>query len=100
MKLRVGQTLKSAVDETSVVVIKSPGGETAVTCGGHEMTEQPGAPVPAAEGDAGPGLMLGKRYTVEGVEIELLCSHGGRHAVAVDGAPVEQKSAKPLPASD
>ncbi|MFB4298611.1 hypothetical protein [Actinomadura sp. NTSP31] len=100
MKLRVGQTLKSVVDATSVVVIKSPGGDAAVTCGGHEMTEQPGEPVPAADGDDGPGLTLGKRYTVEGLEIELLCSHGGRHAVAVDGVAVEQKSAKPLPASD
>jgi hypothetical protein len=100
MKLRVGQTLKSVVDPTSVVVIRSPGGGATVTCGGREMTEEPGEPEQAAGGDDGPGLMLGKRYTVEGMEIELLCAHGGRHAVAVDGVVVEQKSAKPLPASD
>ncbi|MEW2355722.1 hypothetical protein [Spirillospora sp. NPDC029432] len=100
MKLRLGQTLKSVVDSTSVVVIRSPQEDVTVTCGGHEMTEEPGGEVPAAGGAGGPGLLLGKRYTVEGMEIELLCTKGGEHAVAVDGVALEQKSAKPLPASD
>ncbi|RAY17010.1 hypothetical protein DPM19_02270 [Actinomadura craniellae] len=100
MKLTVGQTLKSVVDETALVVVRCPDQDLAVTCGGHEMAPQdaPGERVPAAAN--GPGVLLGKRYTAEGFDLELLCVKGGDHAVAVNGTEVEQKSAKPLPASD
>ncbi len=99
MRLRVGQTLRSAVDATALLVVRAPDQELTVTCGGHEMSpEQPAGTVAAAAD--GPGLQLGKRYTADGIEIELLCVKGGDHAVTVDGTLLALKNAKPLPASD
>jgi tartrate dehydratase alpha subunit/fumarate hydratase class I-like protein len=101
MKLKAGLTLESVVDATALVVVRSSDQEVTVTCGGHEMAPkgEAGERVPAAT-SGGEGTQLGKRYTVEGVEVELLCVHAGEHPVAVNGAAVVQKSAKPLPASD
>jgi hypothetical protein len=45
-------------------------------------------------------LLLGKRYADEAVGLELLCVKAGDYPVAVNGTPVTQKSAQPLPASD
>ncbi|WP_106402637.1 hypothetical protein [Actinocorallia populi] len=100
MKLRAGQTLRSTVDATALVVVRAPQDDLAVTCGGLEMAEEQVAEKVPAQTEAGAGVLLGKRYTVEGVDVELLCVQGGEYAVAVDGTDVEQKSAKPLPASD
>ena len=99
MKLRVGQTLRSAVDATALLVVRCPDQELTVTCGGLEMLEeQPSGRPPA--GPDGPGAQLGKRYTADAVDLELLCVKAGEYQVAVDGAPIAPKSAKPLPASD
>jgi len=99
MKLRVGQTLRSAVDATALLVVRCPDQELTVTCGGLEMLqEQPAGRL--AGGQDGPGAQLGKRYTADAVDIELLCVKAGQHQVTVDGAPIVPKSAKPLPASD
>jgi hypothetical protein len=101
MRLKMGQTLLSAVDTTAVIVVRCPDQELTLTCGGHEMAPkgQEQAPVQATNGH-GEGTQLGKRYTVEGIDIELLCVKAGTHALAVDGAPLTPKEAKPLPASD
>ena len=47
-----------------------------------------------------PGTQLGKGYTAEGIDVELLCVQAGDLAVAVNGLEVAQRNAKPLPASD
>ena len=71
-----------------------------VTCGGEEMVP-PGTAGAGPAGTSGPdGVQLGKRYTVEGLGIELLCVKAGAHPVAVDSSPATPKGAKPLPASD
>ena len=44
--------------------------------------------------------LLGKRYSDESIGIELLCTKSGLGSLAVDGVPLGQKDAKPLPASD
>jgi hypothetical protein len=43
---------------------------------------------------------LGKRYVDEAGTIEVLCTKPGDGALALDGQPLEVKSAKPLPSSD
>jgi hypothetical protein len=101
MELRVGLSLTSRVDTTSVVVVRCPDDEVTVTCGGIEMaalgtTAGPTTPV----GLPGESLQLGKRYAAEEVGLELLCVRGGDYVVAVDGAPIAAKNAQPLPASD
>ena len=37
MKLEVGRSWASTVDGTAVVVVRAPGDEVALTCGGAEM---------------------------------------------------------------
>ena len=99
MKLRAGQTLHSAVDATTVVVIRAPDDDVSVTCGGQEMLDAAPSPARAAADSAGDGAQLGKRYADESLGIELLCTKAGG-ALAVNGNPLPLKEAKPLPASD
>jgi hypothetical protein len=102
MKLKVGQTLTSAVDATSLVVVRAPEGDVDVTCGGAPMAapgETPAAGA-TAEGEAGNGVLMGKRYADEALGLELLCVKPGDYAVAVNGTVLAQKTAQPLPASD
>jgi hypothetical protein len=102
MKVRVGQTLTSTVDTTSLVVVRAPEDDLAVTCGGAAMVA-PGearAAGATAEGAPGDGLLMGKRYADEALGLELLCVKPGEYPVAVNGTPLAQKSAQPLPASD
>ncbi|MFC5746350.1 hypothetical protein [Actinomadura rugatobispora] len=100
MKLTLGQTLESVVDSTALVVVRAPAEDLEVTCGGRGMVPKGEAGEPVEAAATGAGLLLGKRYTADGLDIELLCVKGGEHPVAVNGAEVAQKSAKPLPASD
>jgi hypothetical protein len=102
LELKIGQTLVSVVDDTAVVVVRYSGQDITITCGGQEMVPKasnpPAAPSHAADGDG--GAQLGKRYTAEGTDIELLCVKAGTAPLAVNGKPATQKGAKPLPASD
>jgi hypothetical protein len=101
MRLRVGLSLISPVDTTSVVVVRCPEDDVTLTCGGVEMAAQgttAGSATPT--GAPGEGLQLGKRYAADERGLELLCVRGGEYPVAVDGAPIAPKSAQPLPASD
>jgi hypothetical protein len=98
---KAGQSLASAVDETTFVVIRAPQGDVQLTCGGVDMVEGKsgvaGGTVDAAhQGET----LLGKRYVEESVGLEVLCTKSGKAAVAVDGQPLTIKTAKPLPASD
>ncbi|PAK24166.1 hypothetical protein CJD44_24170 [Streptomyces sp. alain-838] len=103
MKLSVGQTLSSAVDGTTVVVVRCPDHEVALTCGGHEMRpqgEQPASTEASLVGTPGDGLVIGKRYADEEAALEVLCVRPGQYPVHVDGTALSQKGAQPLPASD
>jgi hypothetical protein len=101
VKFRAGQQLVSAVDSTTVIVIRAPAGEGTLTCGGVAMASA-GGPVAAAEPD--PSLMggtqIGKRYVDEADTIQVLCTKAGDGTLALDGKPLVIQAAKPLPASD
>jgi hypothetical protein len=107
VKARVGQTLVSTVDGTAVVVVRAPAGEVALTCGGADMVDSKAVPIGAGHGatttldpaQAG-GALLGKRYADDALGLELLCTKGGQGTLAVGGAPLALKDAKPLPATD
>ena len=101
MKLKPGQSLVSVTDSTAVLVIKASPDDVSLTCGGAEMVEpaavqveKPIAP-PAAN-----GAQLGKRYADADDTIELLCTKAGQALLAINGAVLSAKVAKPLPASD
>jgi hypothetical protein len=104
MKPRIGQTLISPVDTTTVIVIRSPDDELDITCGGVEMLPKDAAVDTSGARSLDPELMagakLGKRYAAEELGLELLCTRAGEGTLAVNGAPISRKDAKPLPASD
>ena len=97
MALKAGARFKSAVSDTQVMVIKAPPGEFELSCGGVSMigpndAVQAGAP----EGET----LIGKRYVNADESLELLCTKGGKGALALDGVALEIKQAKQLPSSD
>lgn len=101
MQLRTGQSLASATDTTTVIVIRTTSDDLSLTCGGVEMVD-PKSDL-AARGpvdSSGPGTLLGKRYVDESETLELLCTKPGPGSLAVNGKELLLKEAKPLPASD
>lgn len=103
MKLRAGQTLSSPVDTTTVVVVRAPSVDVDVTCAGvalYDARAKSAAPEAAADPDQMGGTQLGKRYADDDLGLELLVTKPGKGTLAVNGAPLSLKSAKPLPASD
>ena len=101
-RLKTGSRLRSAVCATEVMVIAAPDGEVEVTCGGAPMVdvkEQPPGGA-AISPDAAKGTALGKRYVNEKRDLELLCTKPGEGSLAVGGALLSLKEAKPLPSSD
>ena len=99
--MKPGLRLKSAVCSTEVMVIRGPGTEMDLRCGGVAML---GAGE-AAEGAAlnpqfGGGTLVGKRYIDAADSIELLCTKGGDGALSLGDTPLENKVAKALPSSD
>jgi hypothetical protein len=101
VQLKAGQRLASTVCDAEVVVVKAPGGEVEVCCGGAPMVElgQQGerGDLDASLGDP---PLLGKRYADEDAGLELLCTKPGKGALTLDGVVLAVKGAKPLPSSD
>jgi hypothetical protein len=103
MKPRPGQVLTSAVDSTTVIVVRAPDGEMKLTCGGVEMWDPKGGGAgPGGEADPAQlaGTQLGKRYVDEATGLEVLCTKPGNGTIAVNGVPLARLGPKTLPASD
>ncbi len=101
MDLKPGLRLKSQVSDTEIVVVKGSG-DHELACGGVSvvtMEEEPAAGLAISPDQAGSTLM-GKRYTDAEGTVEVLCTKPGDGALSFDGAALEIKSAKALPASD
>ena len=102
MELKAGSRLRSAADTTEVVVVRAPSGDVDLRCGGHPMVAVGGDGPSGTELDAkfaGP-TQLGKRYTDDAGELEVLCTKAGEGALSVGDVLLGIKSAKPLPSSD
>jgi hypothetical protein len=103
VKLKPGMRLRSQVDGTEVIVVRSPADDLGVACGGQPMIDVAAEPEPGliAAGDPANRTQLGKRYTLGGDgAVELLVTKPGRYGLSVDGTSLVLKEAKPLPASD
>ncbi len=102
MKLKVGQTLQSAVDSTSVMVVRAPQADVRLTCAGVAMIDPQTEVAPARTPDPAhmKGSLLGKRYTDDDRTVELLCLKGGDGSLALDGQQLLVMQAKRLPSSD
>ena len=100
-QLKPGSRWTSSVCDTEVIVVKGPPDEVELTCGGVTMGaagEEPAAG--ALEDSASEGTLLGKRYVDDGDTMEVLCTKPGTGSLGADGASLQLKEAKPLPASD
>lgn len=97
--MKPGSKLKSAVDDTEVMVIKAPASGS-VTCGGAAMADEKPAEKAALDAAFADGTKMGKRYTDAAGTIELLCIKPGQGSLALDGVALVLKDAKPLPSSD
>lgn len=100
--IKPGTRMRSAVCATEVMVVAAPAdGDVSLSCGGAPMlaldaTPTGGEPAPGADG----GTLLGKRYVTADGKFEVLCTKPGRGSLAVGGAALAVKGAKPLPSSD
>jgi len=93
--------MRSAVCDTEVMVIASPDAEVDLSCGGAPMLDIGGdAPGGDIDPAAAEGTQIGKRYVNEAGDLEVLCTKPGQGSLAVAGALLTIKGAKPLPSSD
>jgi len=102
MELKPGSRLRSTTDATEVVVVKAPGGDVDLRCGGHPMaplTADAAATQSVADGFA-EGTQVGKRYADDEVGIEVLCTKAGQGTLSLGLEALPVKGAKPLPSSD
>jgi hypothetical protein len=97
--MKPGSRLKSAVCDTEVIVVRA-GGEGVIECGGKPMGEDRPAERGAIDPAFAGGTMTGKRYVDAAGTVELLCVKGGQGSLALSGAALQTKDAKPLPSSD
>lgn len=101
-EIKTGARFVSAVCSTEVVVVRVADRSAVLECGGRPMlaagAARPCSATPLAGLDG--GTLIGKRYGGPDAAVEVLCVKGGSGSLSVDGAVLEQRSAKPLPASD
>lgn len=100
VELRPGARFQSTVCTTEVIVVRGSGFAD-LACGGAEMVptgsaRRVGDPSPQASG----GTLLGKRYGDAEERLEVLCTKAGAGSMTLDGAALNVKATKPLPASD
>lgn len=100
--LTPGARLASTVCSTEVVVVQVSDPSAVVECGGAPMvaagSASAGSGTPRSGFDT--GALIGKRYGGPGAPVELLCVKAGAGTLSANGAVLDQRSAKPLPASD
>jgi hypothetical protein len=100
--LKTGSRLRSQVDDTEVIVIKAPTADVDLLIGGHpaiDVGAQPDSGLQLDPAHSG-GSLLGKRYTRDADDIELLVTKGGEASMSIDGETLAPKESKPLPSSD
>ena len=100
MELKPGTKLMSAVCETQVIVVRAPGTEVELGCGGAPLIGTDGTPSGEIDPALSDGTLIGKRYAEEELGLELLCTKGGAGTLTCNGVVLDVKGAKPLPASD
>jgi len=97
--LKVGNRLRAQNSACEVIVVKGSDSDSALLCAGVEML--PSAPAAGAEQVSdGPKVELGKRYTDDESDIEVLCTKAGLGPLTFADHELTIKAAKSLPASD
>jgi hypothetical protein len=98
--LKAGSRLRSQVDPTEVIVVRAPAVDLDLRIGGHPVIDLAAQPEPGLALDPGEPALVGKRYTRDEGDLEILVTKGGPGGLAVAGEPLFLKESKPLPASD
>ena len=101
MELKAGNRLRSAVSDAEFVVIRAPGSDVDLRCGGLaviDARETPSAGDTSSQPEG--SVELGKRYVDEADSLELLCTKSGSGSLSVGNEPLLLKGARPLPSSD
>lgn len=96
--MKPGSKLKSQVSDVEIMVIRAGSGQ--IECGGVAMADDKPATLAEINADFAEPTLMGKRYVDAAGTLELLCVKAGAGALSVDGAALQLKDAKPLPASD
>ena len=99
--VKTGTRLQSQVCDTQVIVVRSSEALDDLRAGGAPMVPldaEKSADVQLDPAFAG-GTVMGKRY-VDEAGAELLVTKAGAGSLSIGTTPLEQKTAKPLPASD
>ena len=101
IQLKAGLKLRSATDTCEVVVVRAPADPVDLRCGGHPLLAADAQPTSeSVEAGFDGGTQLGKRYSDDGLGLELLCTKAGEGSISVGDTVLAVKGAKPLPASD
>ena len=101
-ELKPGARLRSSVCNTEVMVVLTPSGDVDLRCGGAPMIAlgtEPDAGV-AISPEFSEGTQVGKRYTSEAADLEVLCTKPGDGSISLGDTGLQIKGAKPLPSSD
>lgn len=101
MNLKPGTRLQSVTCDGAFIVVRAPGDDVDLRCGGHPLVPvgQDVARQPLDDALA-EGTQLGKRYGDDESGLEILCTKAGKGTLAVGSTPLPLKGAKPLPSSD
>lgn len=103
MRIRTGQRLRSQVDSTELMVVRTVPGDIDLRCGGAPLIdagESPASDPERVQIPDAPAPQLGKRYTDPTGTLELLVIKAGPGVLALAGDALVIRTAKPLPASD
>lgn len=98
--LKAGSRLRSQVDTTEVIVVRAPTEAVELLIGGHPAIDIAADPAPGLEAVSGEAALIGKRYTREEADLEVLVTKAGGASLAVGGTALFLKESRPLPASD
>jgi hypothetical protein len=98
-----GDRLRNLAIATEVIVIHAPDSEVDIVCGGWPLGvdgTEGGRSTDDSDSSDNEQVLLGKRYTDEPSDLELLCTKSGPGPLLCDGRRLDLKAAKPLPSSD
>jgi hypothetical protein len=102
VQLKAGARLRSSVCDAEFIAVKAPADAVDLRCGGHPLVSVDDEAPQGLSADPGfeEGVLIGKRYTDESGDLELLCTKAGSSSLSVGDQPLARKDAKPLPSSD
>lgn len=97
---KAGTKLNSAVCDTQIMILRVPGDDMEISCGGTPMQSDEVTDKGAVDGAFAGGTLPGKRYVDDAETMEFLCTRGGEGTISVNGIALDIKQAKRLPSSD